>query len=649
MADQQFGGAPLQATVEEFVEEVDTGGETGVGLDTGTQQANGAATTWTEEEWNQWNQWSWGWYWPQTSTAGYGPSASYSVVRESPVTQTSQAAGSGDVIRRDPLQESDPWQQRQPPATPWQADGWWGSGGWQQRSWGAAQDKWWAKGDYSEPPAWAGWAHYRMWRKSLVRWNNNTDVSMHRRAEKVLKGMEWSLQERLDHLTETELASPAYLDHILGILDVLAGEREDNEKRRTIRAALYEGARRSDESLAQYSLRRQSQFQSASRFLQLPDELKAFMMEEQAGLSKQGLQNLRVLTEGRHEYDSVRRALRIIDTEEESLFKSGKTSYLEMSNASQEPLAETDDEQDYKEMLLQSIDDKDLDEEQVNSFVSLWSTAATEEEAVNFLNQQLGPRRRTWSENKLLKAARKKDRRHFDDKGTRPARPLHHRRLPVSELKKVTRCSNCGERGHWREDCSKPYRSRTDRERTEKGASAFVFLGLGERRGSEGQSYGSYSNFGLNLAGSAISFLSIEPGKAIVDPGASQDLIGKNSYQKLTERLASVGLQPVPLPGTPAGASGVGGSAKPLFDSLVPCVLGGQPGIVKMTIVEEDIPQLLSIGLLETAGAIIDTSDNSIQFKHLKSRDQMERLSSGHRVLDIASWKGGTFPVPEAV
>lgn len=35
---------------------------------------------------------------------------------------------------------------------------------------------WWSsKGDYSEPPAWAGWQHYRLWKKSVLRRDKNTD------------------------------------------------------------------------------------------------------------------------------------------------------------------------------------------------------------------------------------------------------------------------------------------------------------------------------------------------------------------------------------------------------------------------------------------------------------------------------------------
>lgn len=202
-------------------------------------------------------------------------------------------------------------------------------GNWQQPSsaWKWNQHQ---KADYTDPPAWGGWSHFRLWKRAVTRWNNNTDVAVWRRAEKILKLFDWELQAKMDHLPDSVLSSPGYLQEIFQILDTLAGEKETTEKRRLVRAALYEGVRKQDESLAQCSLRREAQFTNAERYLSIPDELKAIMVEEQANLTHQGVQDLRVLTGGSGRYDDVRRALRIMDVEDESLFKSktAKPSYL---------------------------------------------------------------------------------------------------------------------------------------------------------------------------------------------------------------------------------------------------------------------------------------------------------------------------------
>ena len=72
----------------------------------------------------------------------------------------------------------------------------------------------------------------------------------------------------------------------------------------------------------------------ASQHLQIPDELKACMLEEQANLLRQSAQNLRVLTEGKADYHRVKKALQVIDLDTESLFKANKGTYFDVEPAS---------------------------------------------------------------------------------------------------------------------------------------------------------------------------------------------------------------------------------------------------------------------------------------------------------------------------
>eukprot|EP00959_Pyramimonas_sp_CCMP1952_P473396 9501671-Pyramimonas_sp.AAC.1 len=155
-------------------------------------------------------------------------------------TQESQAAGqhvqtwSGwNEPSADPWSTQDPWSQAQPgcgtQASPaagsagdgsnqqqdqkngeaarrWTSDwaaGSQGAGGWGAGDWRTADQSWpgqqwsgggWQRGDYSDPPAFPGWAHYRGWRKAVRRWDKNTDVAVWRRAERFLKLFDWTMQ-----------------------------------------------------------------------------------------------------------------------------------------------------------------------------------------------------------------------------------------------------------------------------------------------------------------------------------------------------------------------------------------------------------------------------------------------------------------------
>ena len=87
-------------------------------------------------------------------------------------SQTPEAAGASSPTR-------DWWHGRQQGWDLTQNDAWSRNGaadGWQepQRPWGEPKD-------YSDPPAWPGWARYVKWKRAARRWNKNTDIPLYRR------------------------------------------------------------------------------------------------------------------------------------------------------------------------------------------------------------------------------------------------------------------------------------------------------------------------------------------------------------------------------------------------------------------------------------------------------------------------------------
>eukprot|EP00959_Pyramimonas_sp_CCMP1952_P043903 917256-Pyramimonas_sp.AAC.1 len=68
-----------------------------------------------------------------------------------------------------------------------------------------------------------------------------------------------------------------------------------------------------------------------------------------------------------------------------------------------------------------------------------------------------------------MKANRRVDRDFFDRRRSSQPGP---RRIASADLKKKTRCANCGEKGHWAENCRKPCRSKQDILNEEKGSTA---------------------------------------------------------------------------------------------------------------------------------------------------------------------------------
>ena len=81
----------------------------------------------------------------------------------------------------------------------------------------------------------------------------------------MLRTLGCELQVDFEHLTEGQLSGPSNLDHILHVIELKAGVRED------------------DESLSQYATRRQRDFSKAASFgLDLPAELRVSLLREGA-------------------------------------------------------------------------------------------------------------------------------------------------------------------------------------------------------------------------------------------------------------------------------------------------------------------------------------------------------------------------------
>jgi hypothetical protein len=142
-----------------------------------------------------------------------------------------------------------------------------------------------------------------------------------------LKQFHRDLQARFEHLEDSELSGGDYLTKILGDLAALAGEREDDDRRRAMRAALYETERGRDETLTQSVVRREQQFlQAQLHGITVPTEMRGLLLEEGAALTKQGRQNLRTFTAGSTDSSSVARALRNLALTGERLLGSGSSA-----------------------------------------------------------------------------------------------------------------------------------------------------------------------------------------------------------------------------------------------------------------------------------------------------------------------------------
>ena len=642
--------------------------------------APAVASSWPQESWrrsdwssfgNAWDRsdwWSSGWQsgWWQNQQSGARPARG-------------QSSASSD-----PTSGSLPQPQTQTPSAPSQAQGggWssgWlaGSGGWSSSPWGGWQSSpsWnWSsagfdgssKPDYSDPPSWPGWNYRKYWTAAIRRWNKFTDVPVHKRAEKVLRVLGWEMMADFEHLSEAELADGDYLERIISVLENKAGVREDDEKRKAIRAVMQESNRKKDETLAQYAVRREREFTKASSFgLDLPASLRSTLLREGALLSEQSQQNLVALLQGQDENPlAMAKALSRLDVRGDRLIgfvedEVGDPSFLEKPEDEEDSYEE---DTEAEEAIAAELDSMNLNEDQVAEVYAVLDSR----------------RRRTWKENKLFKAEAKKDRGSFvkSEAGTTAPKGRfggtpgtgfkgnggRRNRMNREQLKKISTCRRCHKKGHWEEDCKEP--PPASRVSTQKVQGlCFSYMGGGEASGVSSFSFMAREWISqqvrqtaqevlsrekqVEAALEALSFLTIPSGEAILDIGATQDLIGEQAASVLEKQLENVGLKTVEVPTSSAIPSGIGGPARVKRAMLVPVSIGGVPGVLYMTVLAANIPPLLSVGFLEHLGAKIDLINNVALFQSIEVSVGMRRLSTGHRCIPIVSWNGGTFPIPQ--
>eukprot|EP00959_Pyramimonas_sp_CCMP1952_P094517 1977070-Pyramimonas_sp.AAC.1 len=89
------------------------------------------------------------------------------------------------------------------------------------------------------------------------------------------------MQRQMQDLSDSVLTSADGAQTILARLDTLSGERHDDDRRKAGRECLFNYKRKSTETLSQYSVRMQQQFdQLQVQGLSLDDEWKKLFLEE---------------------------------------------------------------------------------------------------------------------------------------------------------------------------------------------------------------------------------------------------------------------------------------------------------------------------------------------------------------------------------
>ena len=119
------------------------------------------------------------------------------------------------------------------------------------------------------------------------------------------------------------------------------------------------------------------------------------------------------------------------------------------------------------------------------------------------------------------------------------------------------------------------------------------------------------------------------------DTGAQEGLVGKQQLHKWCKLLADHGLQVEWSQEKPESASGIGCTTKPIGVVYLPVGLAGCNGIIRFTVVEQDVPPPLPVGIMRTLQVSLDLTDDGdkVIFRQSGGESSLRTLQSGHTVI----------------
>ena len=187
------------------------------------------------------------------------------------------------------------------------------------------------------------------------------------------------------------------------------------------------------------------------------------------------------------------------------------------------------------------------------------------------------------------------------------------KRSSIQQLKLRTRCARCRKLGQW-DRCPEGNRGQRNDERydrraakLEENSKGFINVaGLTERRPF--------------FLGASWTFVTLDPGEVQWDTGAQEGLAGKQQLDKWCTLLAEHGLQVEWSQEKPESASGNGGVTQPIGVVYVPVGLAGCNGLIRFTVVEQDVPPLLPVGIMRTLQASLELTDDGDKVIFRQSR-----------------------------
>ncbi|CAK8987801.1 Retrovirus-related Pol polyprotein from transposon RE1 (Retro element 1) (AtRE1) [Includes: Protease RE1 [Durusdinium trenchii] len=393
--------------------------------------------------------------------------------------------------------------------------------------------------------------------------------------------------------------------------------------------AVYGEARKLKESFGEFIVRQDALFRELrEEGVTLDDTVRGHIMFRQANLSQIQEDQVTTWSQGKFDRTSVVSALRKLEKVQRD--RGGK-HYLTADEVFSEEV-DSDEDGDFiyigEDDLTQIYEESELNE-----------ALATYQQVRQAIREQRNGRGyfqpkgsgKSGGSHSASKGHKQVQNIKFSGKGTR---------VHTDVLKLRTKCAKCGQIGHWAKECTNEPdgkgKSRTPSEGTSPKSGFFEVVSM--EGGSSSHAFHltlgqclQHARAGRRSPDPPFSGITTQSTMGIVDTAAQGGLIGLPALERLQEALKEHQLK-VNWTGKQAQARGIGGSAKVCGVVEIPVGIAGVNGLIEATVVEEEVPFLLSIQFLKQ---VTRSSKSAMDFlarirsldKKDDQKDEWEKLS----------------------
>ena len=508
------------------------------------------------------------------------------------------------------------------------------------------EDRW---KDKDPPPCFSGEVEdFKEFLRDLAIWQHETDVPKKKHGAKLLRVLRGSAKAVCSEIELPDLLSEKGCDLIVQKLKEFYQPHLEASLPRAFERAIYGEPRRNKETFGDFVIRQEASFRELqAEGVKLEDSVKGYVLFRQANLNQTQEDQVTTWTQGKFDRPSIITALRKL--EKVIREKSGKSNFMLEEGEVDAESEGGDSEGDY---VYVCVDEGDLN--QVFEESELVEALATYQQVRRAIKDQ------------------KNSRGYYQPKGSSKGSSFSSRgskggsgaksggrgtRVHIEVLKLRTKCARCGQIGHWARECTNEPDAR-GKTKADASTPKSGFFEVGDSSPTEssrqyfqltlGQCFKKTLRADEFSTPTPFSGMTTHGSVGLVDTAAQGGLIGKPALERLQQCLQAAGLR-IQWLDKEAKARGVGGEAKVLGVAKIPVGIAGVNGLVEATVVDGEVPFLLSVSFLKELEAVIDFSQSKLFLNRVRAESPLIHLPSGHVAVDVLKFAEGGWQVPEGL